>query len=66
MSFALLERLPFTTIATMVAAFLFIVTSVVSAAFVLGTFSTGGDPDPRPSIRVIWGGLLFRKLPSRD
>ena len=60
-TFALLERLPFTTlttIATIVAAFLFIVTSVVSAAFVLGTFSTGGDPDPKPSIRVIWGGLL--------
>ncbi len=60
-TFALLERLPFTTLttlATIAAAFLFIVTSVVSAAFVLGTFSTGGDPDPKPSIRVIWGGLL--------
>ena len=47
-TFALLERLPFTTIttiATIVAAFLFIITSVVSAAFVLGTFSTGGDPN---------------------
>ncbi|MEO0763141.1 MAG: BCCT family transporter, partial [Pseudomonadota bacterium] len=60
-TFALLERLPLTgltTLATIVAAFLFIVTSVVSAAFVLGTFSTGGDPDPSPRIRVIWGGLL--------
>ncbi|MEL6267435.1 MAG: BCCT family transporter, partial [Pseudomonadota bacterium] len=60
-TFALLERLPLTgltTLATIVAAFLFIVTSVVSAAFVLGTFSTGGDPDPSPKIRVIWGGLL--------
>ena len=40
------------------AAFLFIVTSVVSAAFVLATFSTGGDPDPKPKIRLVWGVLL--------
>ncbi len=60
-TFALLERLPLTTlttIATIAAAFLFIVTSVVSAAFVLGTFSTGGDPDPKPRIRIVWGVLL--------
>ncbi|RIA55778.1 BCCT family transporter [Dichotomicrobium thermohalophilum] len=60
-TFALLDRLPFaalTTIATIIAAFLFIVTSVVSAAFVLSTFATGGDPNPRPFIRLIWGGLL--------
>ncbi|MBA4613018.1 BCCT family transporter [Stappia taiwanensis] len=60
-TFALLERMPFpvvTTLGTIVAAFLFIVTSVVSAAFVLGTFSTGGDPDPKPRIRLIWGVLL--------
>lgn len=60
-TFSLLERLPMpavTTVATIVAAFLFIVTSVVSAAFVLGTFSTGGDPDPKPRIRLIWGALL--------
>jgi glycine betaine transporter len=61
MTFALLDRLPLstlTTLATVLAAFLFIVTSVVSAAFVLGTFSTGGDPNPSVKIRVIWGGLL--------
>ena len=60
-TFALLERLPLstlTTAATIIAAFLFIVTSVVSAAFVLGTFSTGGDPNPSPRVRVVWGGLL--------
>jgi len=60
-TFTLLERLPFpllTTLATIAAAFLFIVTSVVSAAFVLGTFSSGGDPDPSPRIRLIWGVLL--------
>lgn len=61
MTFALLERLPLaklTTLATVLAAFLFIVTSVVSAAFVLGTFSTGGDPNPSAKVRLIWGGLL--------
>lgn len=60
-TFTLLERLPLpllTTLATIAAAFLFIVTSVVSAAFVLGTFSSGGDPDPSPRIRLIWGVLL--------
>jgi glycine betaine transporter len=60
-TFGLLDRLPFsglTTFATVIAAFLFIVTSVVSAAFVLGTFSTSGDPNPPPKIRLIWGVLL--------
>ncbi|MEM1289675.1 MAG: BCCT family transporter [Pseudomonadota bacterium] len=60
-TFDLLERLPaplLTTIATVIAAFLFIVTSVVSAAFVLATFSVGGDPDPSPKVRLIWGLLL--------
>ncbi len=60
-TFSLLDRLPLpmlTTPATIAAAFLFIVTSVVSAAFVLGTFSTGGDPNPKPRIRLMWGVLL--------
>ncbi len=60
-TFALLDRLPLsliTTLATVLAAFLFIVTSVVSAAFVLGTFSTGGDENPPPRVRLIWGALL--------
>ncbi|MEM6487071.1 MAG: BCCT family transporter [Pseudomonadota bacterium] len=60
-TFALLERLPLsflTTLATVLSAFLFIVTSVVSAAFVLGTFTTGGDPNPPVRVRVIWGVLL--------
>ena len=39
-------------------AFLFIVTSVVSAAFVLGTFSSQGDENPPPRVRLIWGALL--------
>lgn len=61
MTFALLDRLPLstiTTLATIAAAFLFIVTSVVSAAFVLGMFSTGGNPNPSSKVRVIWGVLL--------
>lgn len=61
MTFALLDRLPLatlTTLATILAAFLFIVTSVVSAAFVLGVFSSGGNQNPSAKIKVIWGGLL--------
>jgi len=61
MTFALLDRLPLatlTTVATIVAAFLFIVTSVVSAAFVLGMFSSGGDQNPSTRVKVVWGLLL--------
>jgi glycine betaine transporter len=61
MTFALFERLPLaplTIFVTVLAAFLFIVTSVVSAAFVLGTFSTGGNQNPSVRVRVVWGGLL--------
>jgi glycine betaine transporter len=61
MTFALLDELPLSTLTTLVtiaAAFLFIVTSVVSAAFVLGMFSTGGNQNPSAKIKVIWGGLL--------
>lgn len=60
-TFVILENLPLsslTTLATVLAAFLFVVTSVVSAAFVLGMFSTGGNPDPSRKIKLIWGGLL--------
>ncbi len=60
-SFLLLDTLPlsFLTISvTIVAAFLFIVTSVVSAAFVLSMFSTGGDSNPSVRIKLIWGVIL--------
>jgi glycine betaine transporter len=60
-TFVLLERLPFstaTTLATVAAAFLFLVTSVVSAAFVLGTYATGGDPNPPARLRLVWGVVL--------
>ena len=51
--------LPWLTISlVIVAAFLFIVTSVVSAAFVLGMFSTGGDLNPSARIKLIWGVIL--------
>jgi glycine betaine transporter len=60
-TFALLERFPLdwlTRAATIVAAFLFVVTSVVSAAFVLAMFATGGDENPSARIRTVWGAIL--------
>jgi len=51
--------LPWLTIgAVVVAAFLFIVTSVVSAAFVLGMFSTEGDLNPSTQVKLSWGVVL--------
>lgn len=51
--------LPSLTIAAVVAAaFLFLITSVVSAAFVLGMFSTGGDLNPSVRIKLSWGVVL--------
>ena len=49
---------PLPSVALVVAAFLFIVTSVVSAAFVLGMFSTGGDLNPSSRIKLSWGAIL--------
>ncbi|MFQ5938292.1 MAG: BCCT family transporter, partial [Acidiferrobacterales bacterium] len=60
-TFFLLDTLPFsflTTAAIVVAAFLFIVTSVVSAAFVLAMFSTGGDLNPSVRVKLVWGVIL--------
>ena len=60
-TFVLLDKLPLgrlTGAATLIAAFLFIVTSVVSAAFVLGMFSTGGNLDPPVRVKLVWGGIL--------
>lgn len=60
-TFALLERFPLdglTRSATVLAAFLFVVTSVVSAGFTLAMIGTGGDENPSPRIRTIWGGIL--------
>jgi glycine betaine transporter len=60
-TFFLLDTLPLsvlTTAATVVAAFLFIITSVVSAAWVLAMFSTGGDLNPSTKVKLIWGVIL--------
>ena len=60
-TFYMLERfpLPVLTISlVIVAAFLFIVTSVVSAAFVLGMFSTNGSLNPSVKIKLSWGVIL--------
>lgn len=60
-TFFVLEHYPWpwlTIAAVVVAAFLFIVTSVVSAAFVLGMFSTGGDPNPSVRVKLSWGVVL--------
>ena len=46
------------TAATAVAIFLFVVTSVVSAAYVLAMFSSGGDPDPSTRVKLTWGVIL--------
>ena len=60
-TFFMLENFPLpglTISLVIVAAFLFIVTSVVSAAFVLGMFSTGGDLNPSGKIKLTWGVIL--------
>ncbi len=60
-TFFVLDKFPlrFLTIAAVVAAaFLFLITSVVSAAFVLGMFSTGGDLNPSARVKLMWGVIL--------
>ena len=60
-TFLLLGTLPLsflTVTVTIIAAFLFVVTSVVSAAFVLAMFSSEGNPNPSVRIKLIWGVIL--------
>ncbi len=60
-TFVLLQRFalaPVTQLATVLAAFLFVVTSVVSAGFTLAMIGTGGDENPSPNTRSIWGAVL--------
>ena len=60
-TFFVLDRFPWSTLtvaAVVVAAFLFLITSVVSAAFVLGMFSTGGDLNPGTRVKLTWGVIL--------
>jgi len=59
--FVVLESLPIsglTSSLTILIAFLFIVTSVVSAAYVLSMFSTGGNLVPSIKIKLVWGVIL--------
>ena len=49
---------PVTQLATILAAFLFVVTSVVSAGFTLAMIGSGGDENPSPNVRTLWGGVL--------
>lgn len=59
--FVVLDSLPLgwlTSSLTILIAFLFIVTSVVSAAYVLSMFSTGGGLEPGIKIKLIWGVIL--------
>jgi glycine betaine transporter len=60
-TFFVLRHLPLSTltiVATVLAAFLFVVTSVVSASFVLSMFSSGGDLNPPTKTKLIWGVIL--------
>lgn len=60
-TFFVLEQFPaskLTIAATIAAAFLFLVTSVVSAAFVLGMFSMKGDINPSVRVKLVWGAIL--------
>jgi len=60
-TFFVLESFPLSKLTislVIVAAFLFIVTSVVSAAFVLGMFSSAGSLDPSRKIKLVWGIIL--------
>jgi len=60
-TFFVLDQFPLpllTIAAVVVAAFLFIITSVVSAAFVLGMFSTGGDLNTSTRVKLSWGAIL--------
>jgi glycine betaine transporter len=59
--FHVLDMLPLakiTAAASVIVAFLFIVTSVVSAGYVLGMFSTRGDLNPGVGVKLIWGVIL--------
>ena len=60
-TFFVLRHLPLsylTSVATVLAAFLFVVTSVVSASFVLSMFATGGNLNPPTKTKILWGVIL--------
>jgi len=60
-TFVVLETLPLgfvTSAAVVIACFLFVITSVVSAAYVLAMFAERGSLDPSVRVKLIWGGIL--------
>ena len=60
-TFIILETLPlsgFTSGAVVVACFIFVVTSVVTAAYTLAIFSARGNVNPPVSMKLIWGVIL--------
>jgi glycine betaine transporter len=60
-TFLLLRALPlhtFTILAVVLGAFLFIVTSAVSAAYVLAMFSSGARGEPSTRLKLVWGAIL--------
>ena len=60
-TFFVLKNFPLSTLtiaAVVLAAFLFIITSVVSAAFVLGMFSSDGNLNPSARVKLGWGVIL--------
>lgn len=60
-TFVLLDFLPMawlTQAAVVVSGFLFVITSVVSAALVLAMFTDRGNPDPSVRIKLTWGVIV--------
>ena len=59
--FALFDRLPLSNLlngTALVLSFIFLVTSVVSAAFVLGMFTSQGSLNPSVGQKPAWGAVL--------
>lgn len=57
-TFQVLELLPLSSLtipATILVSFLFVVTSVVSAAYVLAMFAEAGNENPKARSKIIWG-----------
>ena len=59
--FSLFDRLPFSNLlngTALALSFIFLVTSVVSAAFVLGMFTSRGSLNPSVGQKLAWGAVL--------